>query len=108
MTVPDWWAAVLLALAAYRTFRLVGEDKITERPRHRLLYELEFRREGRGTYWQEFITCPWCAGFWIALVWFAAFELWEHATVVAAVPFAISTVVGLIAGVQALVDRFNG
>lgn len=75
MTVPDWWAATLLALAAYRVFRLIGEDKITEKPRNRLLYELEMSSEGRGNYWSEFVTCPWCAGFWIALAWFVVFQL---------------------------------
>ncbi len=64
MTVPSWWAAALLALAAYRLYRIVGLDKITERPRHWLLDRIHSRR-GSGDKWAAFITCPWCAGFWI-------------------------------------------
>ena len=38
----------------------------------------------------EFIECPFCFGFWIAIAWWGAFQLWEHGTLVAAVPLAVS------------------
>lgn len=31
--VPNWWALLLLALAAWRTYRLLAEDTIFEKPR---------------------------------------------------------------------------
>ena len=111
MTFPDWWAVTLIALAAYRLYRIVGEDKITERPRHWVLYELEFRKEGRGSYWNEFIECPWCAGFWISgllLLLYAALEGWWNAGGFVVTWLAISSLVGLLAGTQALIDRHNG
>ena len=42
------------------------------------------------------VECPWCAGFWISLVWWGAFELWPHGTPIAAAPFAISAIVGFL------------
>lgn len=97
--VPSWWELLLLALAAWRTFRLLAEDDILDTPRRKLL------RLGKD--WQpgskppddyrfqlsEFITCPYCAGFWVAIAWWAAWLVWPHATTLLAVPLAINTVV---------------
>lgn len=89
MKVPDWWGFLLLALAAFRIFRLVAEDTILDRPRERLI-----RWMPKG---EEFVTCPHCAGFWITVGWWACWQAWPHWTVVAAVPLALSAVVGLVA-----------
>lgn len=101
MTVPDWWAAVLLGLAAWRSWQLLAHDDILERPRRRLL-RLGDWEEGNLVYppdyrirLGEFIRCPYCAGFWVAVVWFAAYEVTQHWTLVVATPFALS--VGVIA-----------
>ena len=51
---------VLGTLTAYRLWRLVGLDTITEPMRMRL--------PGRVTHMLE---CPWCAGSWIAFATFA-------------------------------------
>lgn len=102
MSVPGWWALVLLALAAFRIFRLVGEDTILDGPRSRLL-RLGNWQEGQpvpSAYrakWAEFITCPWCAGFWITLAWWGAWQVWPHGSLVVAAPLAISALVGLVA-----------
>lgn len=102
MNVPDWWQTALLALAAFRIFRLLGEDTILDRPRAWAL-RLGNWQEGQrvpASYrekWGTFITCPWCAGFWISLAWWGAWLVWPHGTLVAATPFAISAVVGLVA-----------
>lgn len=87
--VPSWWPFLLLALAAFRTWRLLAEDTILDGPRARLV-----QRMPKG---EEFVTCPWCAGFWIALAWWLAWEAWPHGTLVAAVPLAISAIVGVVA-----------
>lgn len=52
------------------------------------------RLDGKG---ELFLTCPWCAGFWIALGWYAAWQAWEDGTLVVAAAFALSAAVGLVA-----------
>ena len=115
MTVPGAWAGVLLALATYRILRLVAVDEITATIRGWVCgipdagYEIwakhieDARAEGhdpwqisqvpltpRRYYLAKLVHCPWCLGWWISLAVFAAYELWPHGTVVAAVPFALS------------------
>jgi len=106
LSVPDWWEATLLALAAWRVFQLFSHDDILDRPR-RYVTRLP-RRWTQGSpipkeYREnlvDFLECPYCFGFWIAIVWFAAWELWPHATLVASVPLALSA--GLIAAAKVL------
>ena len=107
MSIPNWYETLLLGLAAYRVWRLLAEDVILDRPRAWVVGLSDWTagqrtpasyREGLA----EFITCPACAGFWCSLGWFGVFQLWEHGTVVAAVPFAISTIV--IAAASVLSD----
>lgn len=88
--VPDWWTVTLLALAAFRVFRLIGEDLILDGPRDRLT-----RRLGEKS--ELFILCPWCLGFWLSVGWWLAWVAWPHWTLVAATPWAISAIVGLVA-----------
>lgn len=100
MNVPSWWPFVLIALAAFRTWKLVGDDTILDRPRNALirLASKRGRRNDRALYVHEMLSCPWCAGFWISLGWWGAWLLWPHGTAVAAVPFAVSAAVGLLGG----------
>lgn len=100
--VPSWLAFVLLALAAFRVYRLLGRDTILDRPRKRLV--------GLPANWQEgdeipdgyrdglamFISCGWCAGFWIALAWWLGWLVSPHWATVAAVPWALAAVVALL------------
>lgn len=109
MNVPDWFELVLLFAAAWRVFQLIGHDDILDGPRRRVLrLGKTWKKNARpGTpesevpddyrlKWGVFITCPYCAGFWIGLVWWAAWQISEHWTEVVAVPFAISAgVIGL-------------
>jgi Protein of unknown function (DUF1360) len=74
-----------MALAAWRTWVLVARDDITDPARKKL-----------SLWWQEFLECPYCAGFWIAVVWWAAFELWPHGTPIAATAVALTALVPLI------------
>ncbi len=106
MSIPSWYGLILLILAAWRTFQLLAEDTILERPR-RYVTGLPQRwkdgdalPKGYREYIAVFLECPYCAGFWIALAWWGAFQLWEHATLVVAVPLAISA--GVVAGAKVL------
>lgn len=93
MRVPDWWATLLLALAAYRSWRLLAQDEITDRPREWVLSRLP------GVWGDEarlFVSCPWCLGAWVAIGWWAAWMMWPDATLTATVPFVLSSAVGLI------------
>lgn len=93
MSVPNWWEATLLALAAWRVFQLIAEDEILERPRRYVTAKLDAR-------WELFIECPYCAGFWIALAWWGAWQLAPQAALVAATPFVLSA--GVIAAAKVL------
>lgn len=92
--IPDWYALALLALAAYRLWRLLAEDTILDRPREWSIHRLG---EVGGEKFSLFITCPWCAGFWVSVGWWLAWVAWPHWALVAATPFAISALVALIA-----------
>lgn len=93
---PDWWEFLLMALAAYRTFRLIAWDTIADRPRAWVLGRV--KKRGRdANYWYLFVTCPFCAGFWISLAWVCAFWLAPYWTTVVAVPWAVSAFVALVA-----------
>jgi hypothetical protein len=102
MSVPGWWASLLLALAAFRTYRLLAKDVILDQIRSRIV-GLHGWKEGKpvpASYRQglgEFIVCPWCLGFWVSIGWWGAWQLWPNGALVVAVPFAISAVVGLVA-----------
>jgi hypothetical protein len=64
---------LLVALAAYRLWRLVGQDDITE--------PFRFWLERLPWVWPlHLVTCGWCAGTWTALgVAFGASALgWIH------------------------------
>ena len=96
--IPSVWVFVLLALAAWRTWHLVADDTILEPVRHQIFV--------RRVKVFEFLTCPFCAGFWVAVAWWGAWLLWPHGTVVAAVPFALSAVVAVVAvGMGAMVSE---
>ena len=82
MSVPDWWEAALLALASWRVFQLISADDILSRPRAWALERLKGRAD-------EFIECPYCAGFWITVSWWAAWQIWDQGTLVLASLFAL-------------------
>jgi hypothetical protein len=88
VSVPSWYELVLLGLAAYRTWKLIAEDTITEGLRKRWL--------GRRAKWGVFVNCPWCAGFWVSLAWWGAWQAWPHGTLVAATVFTLSLIVGVL------------
>jgi hypothetical protein len=109
--IPDWYIFILLALVAFRVWRLLAEDDILERPRR---WFLRLPREwkegptpsGYKEKWALFLICPWCAGAWVSLLVYIAFlatigEWPDTAGDVAVgfgVWFALSASVGLIRG----------
>lgn len=107
MSVPGWYALILLALAAFRIWRLLAEDDILNRPRRFIVRVPRLWKEGdpppAGVYYGivEFIECPYCLGFWVALAWWGAWQIWPHGSLVVAVPFALSA---LVVGVKNLLS----
>lgn len=93
MEVPEAWEAVLLALAAWRTFQLLAGDDILDPSRRYVTDRL-------SEYWEDFLTCPYCAGFWIAVAWWVAWQIWSVEALIAATPFALSA--GVIAAAKVL------
>lgn len=97
----------MLGIAAWSVFQLIGFDDILDRPRRHILR--------LGEEWTEdgdpvpddyriglalFLTCPYCAGFWIWLAWFGAFQVSEKWTLFAAVAMAGRAIV--VAGAKTL------
>jgi len=98
MRVPDTFALVLLGLAAFRTWKLIGDDTILDRPRDWFLNRIRDvgGKNVGAVYMGTLLECPWCAGFWISLAWWGAWEAWPHTTLIVAVPLVISAVVGFL------------
>lgn len=102
MKIPGWYVLILLSLAAFRTWRLLAEDDILDRPR-RYITKLGEKWEKEGDpvpsdyrlALGSFIDCPWCLGFWLALGWWAGWQIWPFGVEVAAVPMALSALVPL-------------
>jgi hypothetical protein len=107
---PEPYELALIALASARLWKLVGDDRVLDRPRDWLMRKLEspdgrpFRRGGapRATYWGDFLVCPWCAGFWCSLLMYGGWIAfgpgkWESDELLMAgiSVFAISALVGL-------------
>jgi len=86
---PDPWPFALLALAAYRVWKLIGDDAILDRPRAWAVAKL-------GPRFDEMIGCPYCLGAWIAFAWWLIWLLLPTAALIVATPFALSAIVGLI------------
>jgi ABC-type antimicrobial peptide transport system permease subunit len=97
LRTPDWWSATLLALAAWRTFHLLAFDDILDRPRRyitRLSPKWKEEGDATGEDYREgvanFLTCPFCMGWWIGLAWWGAWLAFPTASVGIAFGFAIS------------------
>jgi len=97
--VPNWYGLLLLGLGAFRVYRLISSDTILDHARAWILrlpvdwQEGDKIPPGFRAKLAEFLTCPWCLGFWISLVWWAAWLQWPTETVYVSVPLAISTLV---------------
>lgn len=106
LNVPGWWQLTLLSLFAYRVTRLIGWDDLPA--------VVRWRSWLTGAYWQiepdetgswqferpgvaHFIACPFCVGFWVSATIWVSWLAFPHVTLVAATPYALSAVVGLVA-----------
>lgn len=86
------FAFFLLIGLTYRLSRLVIADTITEWPRAQVMSRLSPESKLR-----TLLSCFWCVSFWLGLFVYGAW-LWLPAlTLDVAVPFTVSTVVGLVA-----------
>ncbi len=97
MSVPDWWGATLLALAAWRFYYLLAFDDILDRPRRRFLrLNKSWKEEGDATGEKyrdgvaKVLTCPFCFGAWCAIGWWVAWVFFPTEALFVAVPFALS------------------
>ena len=107
MDYPEWWQFLLLALAAFRVWRLIAEDTILDGPRQWAL-GLGYRwadgdpiPEKYREHWGIFLLCPWCSGFWISgilLGVYCAVAGWIGFLGFFVTWFALSALVGLIRG----------
>lgn len=110
----EWFWFILLSLAAWRVFRLLAEDTILDKPRRKLLrLHKDWAKEGDATgedYREElglFITCPYCAGFWIsgvALLLYSLIIEWHGVFAFLVTWFAISAIVAWSAKLD---DKLN-
>lgn len=108
--IPSPYEFVLLALAAYRLWRLISEDEVLEKPRRWLVRLPQTWDEGDAipkqyrNEWALFLTCPWCAGAWVSLVSYIGWmftigqapNVFSEFAVAGGVWFAVSASVGLI------------
>jgi Protein of unknown function (DUF1360) len=108
--IPAPYQFILLALIAYRAWRLVAEDEILTRPRRYLVRLPRKWKDGdilpesyRETF-ADFFNCAWCMGAWVSLIvyafWMGTLGEWpdslDDVLVGFGVWFAISCSVGLI------------
>jgi hypothetical protein len=124
VNLPAVWPALVLALAAFRLTRLAGWDDITASLRARAtgLTDAEYnawaaliwewQQEGRDP-WEnvspappvgrfrfklaQLVRCPWCVGFWVSGLVYAAWRAESGVTLAVSSWFALSAIVGLVA-----------
>lgn len=65
MTMRELAYALLLGLGSYRIWRLIAVDTLTKSLRARLFSEARRNRK-LYEYARLWLSCPWCAGTWIA------------------------------------------
>ncbi len=104
--IPSALQFLLLSLAAYRAWRLIAEDDITDGLRARVTRlgkDKKITKEYREKL-ALFINCPWCAGAWVSLIAYICFlgtigewpDTAGDVVVGIGVWFALSASVGLI------------
>ncbi len=107
MNLPSWYEFLLLSLAAWRVYRLIAEDTILDPIRNRVLrLDPNWEKEGDDPgddyrmKWGIFLTCAFCAGFWVSGIALALYCLvveWIGVFSFLVCWFAISAVVAIVA-----------
>lgn len=94
MSIPDWYELALLGLASWRSFQFAAFDEILDRPR-RWLLRLDEGENYRLSL-DRFITCSYCAGAWIAIIWWGAWQITERWTTIIAslVALTVAPIIG--------------
>ena len=82
---------VVLALAAYRITHLITTDAIADGFRNWVWSK--YPPETKIGY---LITCNWCTGFWVSLLFVVAASILPQVTFVVSLVLAISAVIGLL------------
>lgn len=99
--IPAAIPLLVLALAAFRTYRLVTRDDFPPIVRARnWLVGVRFGHGGATSFSRpllaDWLACEWCSGLWWSAAWYAAWAEWPRETLYAAVPAALSAAVGLL------------
>jgi uncharacterized protein DUF1360 len=104
---PSWFQFLVLGLAAWSTYHLLANDDILDRPRRWVLrLGSEWEKEGDPVpenyrlKWGQFLSCPYCAGFWIWVAWLVAW--WIVPDVVMPAAFLMGGRTIVIAGSKTL------
>lgn len=91
MNTPSVYHFILLGLAAWSTFHLLAHDDILDRPRRKILnLGPDWEKDGDPVpdnyrlKWALFLTCPYCAGFWIWVAWLVVYWIVPGAVLPAA------------------------
>jgi hypothetical protein len=82
---------IILSLATFRFSRLLTTDVIFDDLRQRL-----WKRYSPLTKLGYLFTCNWCMSVWVASLLTICYTIVPTATVVVALPFALSAVAGII------------
>jgi hypothetical protein len=82
------WLFIIVGFAVFRLWRLIAVDSLFAR-----------LRSGLPSRQLAFLQCPWCSGFWLAVVAYFVVDEWgSNRWVMAAIHiFAVSGLVGLLA-----------
>ena len=88
-------ALVLLWLATYRATRLIVADAF---PPAAAARQAVADRFGDASSWAYLVTCPWCAGVYVAL---AATWAWDAHVYPLTAPWAVAATVAALAGLTA-------
>jgi hypothetical protein len=82
---------VILALGAYRLTHLITTDAIADGFRNWV-----WSKYDPTTKIGYLITCNWCTGFWVSILFVLGFLILPQLTLVVSLILAISAVVGLL------------
>lgn len=93
--IPTWYGFILLFLAAWRSWHLLAYDDILNWPRRYVTAAGNPKVNADGVWTNkpkefreglaDWIECPYCSGWWVAIGWYGAFLIWPHGTTIAAV-----------------------
>lgn len=94
--IPSPLVLVVLALAAYRLWRLAALDSFAplvwarDRAVGARFDEDDYPAGARRPLLAEWLTCPWCSGLWLSAAWYAGWLLEPRWTIYASAPLAIN------------------